>query len=107
MAFVDVDDTLLRHVGAKSIPIPGVVSHVRTLHESGVVLYCWSTGGASYAREMAESVGIGDCFAAYLPKPNVIIDDQSVADWRQCVEVGPGEAIGRTVAEYLRLLGRA
>jgi len=48
------------------------------------MLYLWSAGGADYARKSAQELGISDCFVAFLPKPNLIIDDQAVADWRYC-----------------------
>ena len=99
VVYVDVDDTFVRHVGSTQIPIPATIRHVRELQAQGADLYCWSTGGADYARLMAAEAGIADCFAAFLPKPNVLLDDQSLVDWRQCIEVGPGEA-GRTVEEY-------
>ena len=100
VVFVDVDDTLVRHVGAKQIPMPGVVDHVRQLSQAGAVLYCWSTGGAEYARSMADLVGLAECFVAFLPKPNVMIDDQAVSDWRQCIEVTPSESTSRTLRDY-------
>jgi len=103
--YIDVDDTLVRSVGTKRIPIPRVVEHVRALFDAGAMLYCWSTGGADYARATADELGIADCFAGFLPKPNVLVDDQSVADWRSCIEVGPQEAAGSTVADYGRRLG--
>ena len=46
------------------------------------------------------SLDIEDCFKAFLPKPNVIIDDQSLADWRRLVHVHPGEAVSKTAEEY-------
>jgi hypothetical protein len=49
-----------------------------------------SSPGASYARQTAEELGIEDGFKAFLPKPNVIIDDQAPADWRRLVHVHPG-----------------
>lgn len=104
VVFVDVDDTLVHHAGSKRIPMPGTIHHVRELHDVGAVLYCWSTGGAKYAQEVAESLGLGDCFSAYLPKPNVFLDDQAVADWRQCVEVTPSEASGRRPSDYAGFL---
>ena len=90
--YVDVDDTLVRSVGKKRIAMPGVVAAVRELHGSGAQLFLWSSGGADYARESAQELGLSDCFAAFLPKPDVYIDDQSVADWRFCRHVLPGNA---------------
>lgn len=106
VVFVDVDDTLILHVGSKRIPIPGTIRHVRELREFGATMFCWSTGGADYAREAAESVGVADCFDGFLPKPNVMLDDQAVSDWRQCVEVTPSESVGRQAADYLTKIGR-
>jgi hypothetical protein len=93
--------TLVRSFGSKRIPMTEMVRHVRELSRNGVVLYAWSSGGADYARASAKELGIDDCFTAFLPKPNVIIDDQALAYWRRLVQVHPGEASSRTVAEYL------
>ena len=91
IVYVDVDDTFVRSAGTKRIPIKNTLDHVRALKESGATLYCWSSGGADYARESAQEFGVADCFDAYLPKPNVMIDDQTVASWRLCLEIHPAE----------------
>ena len=105
VVYVDVDDTLVRSVGAKRIPIPAAVQHVRELHAQGVELYCWSTGGATYARESAEEVGVAECFIAFLPKPDVMLDDQPFAEWRRLLCVHPNDCAGRTAEEYRQRLG--
>jgi len=87
--YVDVDDTLMRSVGAKRIPMTSVVAYVRRMKEAGAELYCWSTGGAAYAQQSAQELGIDACFTAFLPKPTLIVDDQAVADWRQCTHLLP------------------
>ena len=89
--YVDVDDTFVRSYGTKRIPIPTVIGHIRDLHRQGAALYCWSSGGADYARASAEEFGLADCFTAFLPKPGVLLDDQSVADWRRLRQVHPNE----------------
>lgn len=101
--YVDVDDTLVRSAGTKRIPMPAVIQHVRELHESGATLYCWSSGGADYARESAVEVGLVHCFAAFLPKPNVIIDDQQIIDWPQFLHIHPASCL--TLEEYRSALG--
>lgn len=80
--------------------MPAVIRHVRTLFEQGAELYCWSSGGAEYARQSAEEVGLEDCFTAFLPKPQVMLDDQPVADWRRLVYVHPNGCDGRSAEEY-------
>lgn len=100
VVYVDVDDTLVRTFGSKRIPIARVVEHVRKLHAEGAVLYCWSSGGASYARKSAEELGIEECFLAFLPKPNVLIDDQSVSEWRLCLEVHPLSLDNKLAGQY-------
>lgn len=92
VVFVDVDDTLVRSVGTRRIPMPPVVSRVRELHAQGVALYLWSSGGAEYARASAVELGIEDCFLAFLPKPDAYLDDQPVDEWRFCRHVLPGNA---------------
>jgi predicted HAD superfamily phosphohydrolase YqeG len=89
VVYVDVDDTLVRWAGTKRIPIPRVIERVRSLHAEGAVLYLWSTGGADYAQSVAIDLGIETCFAGFLPKPTLIIDDQAVQDWRDCKHERP------------------
>ncbi len=89
--YVDVDDTFVRSYGTKRIPIPSVILHIRALHEQGAELYCWSSGGAEYARASAAEFGLADCFTAFLPKPDILLDDQNVADWRRLRQVHPNE----------------
>ena len=90
--FVDVDDTLVRSVGAKRIPMPVVIQRVRQLKEQGAQLYLWSSGGAEYARRSAAELGLTDCFVAFLPKPQVYLDDQPVHEWELCRHMYPNEA---------------
>lgn len=52
--YVDVDDTFVRSAGSKRIPMPAMIAHIRSLHEQGAQLFCWSAGGADYARHSAE-----------------------------------------------------
>ncbi|MFC6590713.1 DUF705 domain-containing protein [Deinococcus lacus] len=85
--YVDIDETLVRNYGRSRIPMPQTIRHVRALFEQGAELYCWSSGRAEYARQSAREVGLEDCFTAFLPKPQVMIDDQPVSDWRRLVYV--------------------
>jgi hypothetical protein len=102
VVYVDVDDTLVRSAGSKQIPITGVIEQVRKLFESGAVMYCWSSGGAEYSKRIAEELGITHCFRGFLPKPNVLIDDQEVADWRLCLQVHPLSIDGKSADDYWR-----
>ena len=89
--YVDVDDTFVRSVGTKRIPMPATIAHLRRLKADGAEMYCWSSGGAGYAKASAEEFGIADCFVAFLPKPQVLIDDQTMDQWRYLLQVGPGD----------------
>lgn len=102
VVYVDVDDTFVRSFGTKRIPINAVIEHVRRLYEEGAQLYCWSSGGGEYAKSSAAEFGIADCFIAFLPKPNLLLDDQSVADWRLCLQVHPLSLDDRSVDQYWR-----
>ncbi len=96
--YVDVDDTIVRSAGSKRIPIPAVIKHIAELHTEGALLYCWSSGGAEYAKASTEEFGIAECFEAFLPKPHVIIDDQRVVEWPQFLYVHPSST--RTLEVY-------
>lgn len=87
--FVDVDDTLVRSAGSKRIAITSVAARVAALKEAGATLYCWSTGGGDYAREVARELGLEHCFVAFLPKPTIMLDDQTPAQWRLRRHVHP------------------
>jgi hypothetical protein len=100
IVYVDVDDTLVRSVGAARIPIVGVIEHVRRLKADGAELYLWSAGGADYCRQTATELGIADCFVAFLPKPRIMIDDQEVRDCVFCTTFHPSTCTGRTLADY-------
>ena len=91
--FVDVDDTLLRSAGRVRIPIPTAVEAVKRLAAEGATLYLWSSGGADYAREAACFLQLEHCFAAFLPKPDVYIDDMAAGEWRFCRHVLPQNAL--------------
>jgi cation transport ATPase len=92
VVFVDVDDTLVRSVGGKRIPIPQVIAAIRDLHTMGVTLFLWSSGGADYARSSAIELGMEECFVGFLPKPHAYIDDQPVQEWRGCRHLLPANA---------------
>jgi hypothetical protein len=103
--YVDVDDTLVRSAGTKRMPIPKVVMHVKQLSaQDGVELYCWSTAGSEYARATARELGIEECFAAFLPKPNVLIDDQEIGTWKRLVVIHPMSIADTSVDEYWKLI---
>ena len=100
--YVDVDDTFVRTYGAKRIPMPSVIRHIRDLFKQGAALYCWSSGGAEYARQCAEEFGIADCFQAFLPKPQALLDDQEITEWRCLRQIYPNACTGLKVDDYGR-----
>jgi hypothetical protein len=100
VVYVDVDDTLIRTAGSKRIPVSGVAQHVAALAADGAVLYCWSSGGAAYAREVAVELGIDQCYVGFLPKPHVMLDDQDVSKWRRLTQVHPGRCSALSVEAY-------
>jgi hypothetical protein len=99
--YVDVDDTFIRSAGTKRIPIPAIIAHIRSFHEQGATLYCWSAGGADYARQSAEESRIAHCFTAFLPKPNLLLDDQNPADWPRCTLIHPATCTSELLAKHI------
>src|SRR5215471_13574133 len=104
VVYVDVDDTLVRSAGSKRIPMTRVVAHVRALFRNGVALYAWSSGGADYARTSTRELGIEECFLGFLPKPNVLIDDQAPGEWRRFIHIHPLDAASKTADNYSVML---
>lgn len=94
--YIDVDDTLIRTSGTKQIPISGPIEFVRHMHAAGHTLFLWSRGGAEYSRLVAESLGIEDCFVAFLPKPDILLDDRLEKALSHCQLIHPNQvASGR------------
>lgn len=89
IVFVDVDDTLVRTAGSQRIPRLRVIERVKALHAEGNTLCLWNAGGADYAQATASALGIVNCFAGFLPKPNLIIDDMPVSEQPSCVNEDP------------------
>ncbi|MCL6416908.1 hypothetical protein MIB92_14700 [Aestuariirhabdus sp. Z084] len=102
--YVDVDETFVRNYGTKRIPMPHVIEHVKSLKSQGATLYCWSSGGAEYAKNSAEEFGILDCFEGFLPKPEVMLDDMKVSTWSNLIELHPNECPDKTIDEYKELI---
>lgn len=102
--FVDVDDTLVRYAGTKRIPIVSVIEHVRKLSAEGFSLYCWSTGGKDYAESVARELKLDDCFSGFLPKPNVLIDDQTLDEWKKLICIHPLDIHEHSSKQYLMQL---
>ncbi len=100
--YVDVDETMLRNYGTRQIPIPAVIKQVKALYKQGAELYCWSSMGAVYARQAAESCGVAHCFLAFLPKPQIIVDDQQPKAWRKILHVHPSQCSSQTTVEEYR-----
>src|SRR5262245_52843953 len=100
--YVDIDDTLIRSFGSKRIPMTQMVERVADLKRAGADLYCWSSGGAAYAEESARELGIAECFTAFLPKPQILIDDAVLGSWK-VLELHPNECLSASVEELLAL----
>lgn len=98
--YVDVDETFVRNYGTKRIPMPATIEHIKSLHEQGATMYCWSSGGAEYAQASAKEFGVEWCFIGFLPKPELAIDDLSFSSWRNLLEVHPNECSGNTIETY-------
>ncbi|MFC4455533.1 hypothetical protein [Deinococcus sonorensis] len=100
--YVDVDETMLRDYGQRQIPIPAVIRQIKALYRQGAELYCWSSGGAAHARQCAEACGVAECFQAFLPKPQVLIDDQQPGQWRRTLHVHPAQCSSQTTLDEYR-----
>jgi hypothetical protein len=94
--YVDLDDTSF---AALKLNAFRYLRWSSTFADSTPTVRCWSSGGADCARTTAEELNIASCFAAFLPKPQVIIDDQLIAEWPQFLHVHPSSC--RTLDEYL------
>ena len=80
--YIDVDDTIVRSVGTVRIPMSSTIQKIIELHRVDIEMYCWSSGGAEYAKEICIEFNIDHCFKGFLPKPNIMVDDQEINDWR-------------------------
>jgi hypothetical protein len=78
--YLDVEDTLLSSTSDPRVQ-ERLVTRVRELARKGGGLYLWSRNGAEHARSVAAGLGLEDCFLAFLPKPEVLIDAEALEDW--------------------------
>lgn len=98
--YVDIDDTLVRSYGSKRMPITATIEHVKELKKQGATLYCWSSGGSEYAKNTARELGILDLFEAFLPKPQMLLDDQEINSWRGMIQVHPMSCRTKSLDDY-------
>ncbi|WP_199242820.1 hypothetical protein [Vitiosangium sp. GDMCC 1.1324] len=79
--YLDAEDTLVSGTAGAPLPRERLVARVRELARKGAGLYLWSRHGAEQARRVAAELGLEDCFQAFLPKPQVLIDTEALEDW--------------------------
>src|ERR1035441_5188107 len=101
--FVDVDGTLIRFQGGKPRPNGDLVLQVKKWKSEGALLYCWSSQGADYAQRIARQLRIEDSFSAFLCKPHVLVEDQSVGDWSCLVHLYPAQVSNHSLTSLRHL----
>src|SRR5262245_3541579 len=105
VAYVDVDNTLVRKVAGEEMPDPDVIKLVRRPKRRGARLYCRSTGGAAHARRAALKCRIASLFEGFLSKPNLLLDDERVTEWPDCHEVSPKDD-RRAIHASMKAIGK-
>jgi phosphoglycolate phosphatase-like HAD superfamily hydrolase len=70
--FVDVDLTLVDAYGRL---LDGARESLQRMKAAGCHLFLWSSGGAEYARTVAERHGLSGLFEGFAAKPDIVIDD--------------------------------
>jgi hypothetical protein len=93
--YVYVDDTLACSYGHKRIPITETIKHIKELKKQGAILYCWNS---------AEELGILENFEAFLPKPQMLLDDQEINDWRALIQIHPMSCPSKSLEDYHKQL---
>jgi len=63
-------------------------------------LFLWSRGGAEYARQTAVLLGIDPSISAFLPKPDVIIDNVEVREWSHVSVMHPNRLQHREISRH-------
>ncbi len=102
--YVDADGTLIRNQGGRMEPVPELVARIREWHAEGALLYCWSSQGANYARQIAKTLGLEPCFSTFLCKPHILVDDQALTDWQYFLHRYPSQAANHSTVDLERLL---
>lgn len=87
--YIDIDDTLIRTVGSKAIPMVRTIEFINSINQSNDSIYLWSRGGAEYCRQIAEKLNITSNIKGYLPKPDVLIDDCDISQWNFMTVIHP------------------
>ena len=96
--YVDVDLTVVDHVGQL---LPQAVEGLLTLREAGCRLFLWSTCGADYCRQIAERYEMTPLFDAFLPKPDIYIDDMPATVLNGLMLNVNGEESWQTLADRI------
>lgn len=78
VAYFDIDGTILDD---DAMPNAKVLALLAYLHERGVRIYLWSTGGEENCRVAAARCGIENLITAFLPKPVISVDDMRYDDY--------------------------
>lgn len=89
--YVDVDDTLVCTSGGKTFPIPATVAWIKALNYKEHQVFLWSRGGAEYAKNTAVRLGIDQLMSGFLPKPDIMVDDQNISEWTHMKTLHPNE----------------
>ncbi len=90
--YIDVDGTLVQTCADRRIPNSNLLRRLREWKAQGAILYCWSSHGAEYAQRTAEELQVANCFAGFVTKPHVLVDDQGIKEWPYLLELAPGGA---------------
>lgn len=102
--YVDVDDTLIRTLGTKRVPIPTAISHVRALHTQGAVLYLSAVAVNNMLGECARYGYRGMLRRILAKTSNSKFDDQQVSEWRYCRTVHPSNCGETSMEDYVTQL---
>ncbi|HEX8826280.1 MAG TPA: hypothetical protein VF794_40620 [Archangium sp.] len=100
--YLDAEDTLVPSTTDARISPERMVARLRELAQKGAGLYLWSRHGAEHARRVAAERGLEDCFRAFLPKPEVLIDAQALEDW-SLSEIHPVACTAVRLEDILRV----
>ena len=100
--YVDVDDTIARSTGKRNFPRSEIIARLQNLSRNPrIELYLWSSGGAEYAKTVAEQFGVSKLFQAFLPKPTILVDDAQVETWRYLRQLHPNDILSGALDDLL------
>ena len=78
---IEVPDPYINDKPVKLVPHQRNIDLIRRKYGQGKMIIAWSAGGAIWARNVINALGLNDIVTLIMAKPTTYVDDIDVANW--------------------------